>query len=60
MEKESKEFIYWLMDNCELITDSETQKNVLWRYNSEDYTVEGLFEVYRDLKNIDLDLKNRI
>lgn len=60
MNKETREFVYWLMDNCELIKDKETEENELWRYESEDYSVDELFDVYKDSKNIDLDLKNRI
>lgn len=47
MSKETREFIYWLMDKCELIKDEETDENILWRYESEDYTVEGLFEIFK-------------
>jgi len=50
MKDETREFIYWLMDNCELIKDEKTDENVLWRYDSEDYSVEGLFEVYKKSK----------
>jgi hypothetical protein len=39
-------FVHWLMDNCELIKDKETDKNELWRYDSEDYSVDGLFEIF--------------
>lgn len=60
MGKETIEFVHWLMDNCELIKDEETGENELWRYESEDYSVDELFDVYKDLKNINLDLKNRI
>ena len=48
MGKETRGFIYWLMDNCELIKDKETDENVLWRYDSEDYSVEGLFEIFKN------------
>lgn len=40
------DFVSWLMDNCELIKDKETEENVLWRYNAEDYTIEGLLEIF--------------
>lgn len=52
-EKFIIEFVYWLMDNCELITDKETEENVLWRYDSEDYSVDGLFKIFveEQLKN---------
>jgi len=60
MNKETREFIYWLMDNCQLITDEDTGKNVLWRYESEDYSVDKLFEIYKDSINVNLDLKNKI
>ena len=46
MEKQTRDFVYWLMDNCELIKDSETDENELWRYESEDYSVDGLFEIF--------------
>lgn len=42
MNKETREFVYWLMDNCELAEDSS-----LWRYESEEYSVDGIFEVYK-------------
>jgi hypothetical protein len=48
------------MDNCQLITDEDTGENVLWRYESEDYSVDGLFEIYKDSINVNLDLKNKI
>jgi hypothetical protein len=48
MKEETREFIHWLMDNCELIKDEETEENVLWRYDSEDYSVDGLFEIYKE------------
>ena len=48
MDKETRKFIYWLMDNCDLIKDKETGENVLWRYESEDYSVDGLFEIYKE------------
>lgn len=48
MEKLTKDFVYWLMDNCELIADKETGESVLWRYESEDYTVERLFEIFAE------------
>jgi hypothetical protein len=54
-KQEKIDFVYWLMDNCQLITDSETQENVLWRYDSEDYTVEGLFKVFVDFSNPNAD-----
>lgn len=46
MEKQTRDFVYWLMDNCELIKDEETDENELWRYESEDYSVDGLFEIF--------------
>jgi len=46
MKKETREFVYWLMDNCKLIKDEETDENELWRYESEDYSVDGLFEIF--------------
>ena len=40
-------FVHWLMDNCELAED-----NSLWIYNSEEYSVEGLFKIYlKQFKN---------
>lgn len=49
MEKQQrKEFVYWLMDNCDLIKDKETDENVLWRYESEDYTVDRLLEQFKN------------
>jgi hypothetical protein len=47
MEKLTKDFVYWLMDNCELITDKETAENVLWRYETEDYT-NKCFEQFKN------------
>lgn len=41
------DFVSWLMDNCELIKDEETGENVLWRYDSEDYSIEGLLEIFK-------------
>lgn len=38
-------FSYWLMENCELLED-----NSLWRYESEDYTNEGLYKIWAALK----------
>lgn len=46
MEKQTEDFVYWLMDNCELIKDKETDENVLWSYESEDYTLDLLFEIF--------------
>jgi hypothetical protein len=46
MTQTATKFVYWLMDNCELIKDKETDKNELWRYDSEDYSVDGLFEIF--------------
>lgn len=46
MKQTAVEFVYWLMDNCELIKDEETDENELWRYESEDYSVDGLFEIF--------------
>lgn len=43
---ETIKFVYWLMENCELIKDDETEENTLWRFDSEDYSVEGLHEHY--------------
>lgn len=54
MNKEMKDFIYWAMDNCEVAEDDS-----LWIYESEEYSVDGLFKVYKDLKDVNLDLKNR-
>jgi exopolysaccharide biosynthesis protein len=50
MKKETREFVYWLMDNCKLIKDEETDENELWRYESEDYSVDGLFEIFVEEK----------
>lgn len=55
MGKDIQDFVHWLMDNCELAED-----NSLWRYESEEYSVEGIFEVYKQSKDVNLDLKNRI
>ena len=48
MGKETKEFIFWLMDNCQLIQDEKTEENILWRYEGEDYSVDGLFEQFKN------------
>lgn len=48
MKKRTFEFVTWLMDNCELIQDRDG-KNVLWRYNGEDYTFEKLYTIYKVL-----------
>lgn len=47
---EINKLIYWLMDNCELIKDNETGENVLWKFDSEEYSVEGIIDYY--FKNI--------
>jgi hypothetical protein len=60
MGKDIEDFVHWLMDNCELIRDEETGENVLWRHESEDYSVDGVFKVYKQSTNVNLDLKNRI
>lgn len=45
-QKQELYFVHWLMDNCELAED-----NSLWMYNSEEYSVEGLFKIYQQFKN---------
>lgn len=37
------DFIDWLMTNCELSEDQ-----TIWSYNSEDYSLEGIYEVYKN------------
>lgn len=44
-------FVYWLMENCELIVDQETEENVLWRFAGEDYTVQCLYNIYEQITN---------
>lgn len=39
-------FVDWLMENCELIGDEENPQ-LLWRYSSEDYSIEGLMLIYK-------------
>lgn len=50
MEKQQKDdyaidFVCWLMDNCKLISTPE-EENVLWNYDSEDYTIDRLLEIF--------------
>lgn len=52
MEKQQQknfaiDFVYWLMDNCELIS-TEEEENVLWRYDSEDYIVDTLLKIFKN------------
>lgn len=42
------DFVCWLMDNCELIKDKETEENVLWSYDSEDYSLDGLLTIFKE------------
>ncbi len=56
LEKKQKDnfaldFVCWLMENCELISDKETGENVLWRYDSEDYILDTLLEIFKDSRN---------
>lgn len=45
------DFVCWLMKNCKLIQDPETEENVLWRYDSEDYILDTLLEIFKDSKD---------
>lgn len=50
LEKQQKDdyaidFVCWLMDNCKLISTPE-EENVLWNYDSEDYTIDRLLEIF--------------
>lgn len=42
---DSVRFSYWLMENCELAED-----NSLWVYEGEDYTNEGLYQIWLNEK----------
>lgn len=46
------DFVFWLMLNCELIKDEETEENVLWRYDSEDYIIDTLLEIFKREKGL--------
>jgi len=53
-------YIHWLMDNCELIQDDETGENILWRFDSEEYSVEGITEYYfKNVVNSEFNDKNK-
>lgn len=43
------DFVCWLMDNCKLIS-TEEEENVLWRYESEDYIIDTLLEIFKKEK----------
>lgn len=43
------DFADWLMKNCELIKDLETEENALWRFDGEDYTLEQLYNFHKVL-----------
>ena len=43
VKSESIDFLDWLMTNCELSEDQ-----TIWSYNSEDYSLEGIYEVYKN------------
>ena len=45
------DFVCWLMDNCKLIS-TEEEENVLWRYDSEDYTIDTLLEIFKKEKGL--------
>ena len=42
-EKTSIDFTYWLMTNCELSEDQ-----TIWSYDSEDYSIEGVYEIFKN------------
>lgn len=46
------DFVFWLMLNCELIKDEKTEENVLWRYDSEDYIIDTLLEIFKREKGL--------
>lgn len=46
-DEQSINFIDWLMTNCELAED-----NSLWSYDSEDYTNEKLFEIFKQSEKL--------
>jgi hypothetical protein len=41
------EFSEWLMENCQLTEDGS-----LWSYDSEDWSMEGLLEIYKEEKGL--------
>jgi hypothetical protein len=43
------DFADWLMQNCELIQDAKTGKNILWRFEGDDYTLEKLYNIHKVL-----------
>lgn len=43
------DFCWWLMENCELIQDSKTGKNALWRFEGDDYTLDALYNIHKAL-----------
>ncbi len=45
----SIDFADWLMQNCELIQDAKTGKNILWRFEGDDYTLEKLYNIHKVL-----------
>ena len=40
----------WLMDNCEIVYDKETGEAILWRYDCEEYSFNGIVDLYFKLK----------
>lgn len=45
------DFVCWLMDNCKLISTPE-EENVLWNYDSEDYTIDRLLEIFKEERGL--------
>ena len=43
---EIRKYTEWLMDNCEIVYDEETGEAILWRYDCEEYSFNGIIDLY--------------